>query len=1027
MLPLHSSKTGRWIGSLLVLLTITPFLAAADPASPARTDADFDLIDLSGAPRAARKSADLKATSQLVDASRSAQNGFEAQRSLNLQVNDQKEVLVDIATPSGTPPVSEALLGQHAVRVTNRWREHVEAWVPLAEVEALARSLPDGSIMEPVGVRMESLDTEGQGPGLMNSNAYRDLGFDGSGITIAVIDIGYAGLLTSVATGDAPNGATLYNYTADSFYAVSDGSHGRFVMETIFDHAPGATYLIMKVDGQTDVATAVDDAIADGANIISMSLGWWPNWEDNSDTAAIAFNEAGSAGILAFNSAGNSADDHYEGSFDDNDGDDWHNWVGTDDEAMGIFVAPGATFSARLSWDRSGGTHDYDLYLFNVDGTVTLDSSTASGETYEQVSVTNNNPFQIIVHLAATRESGGGTDLEIYSGGGTYQQFLTPSGSILTPSNATHSLAISVGAVEQVSYGSAKYTNGITAIYSSQGPTNDGSFAPDVCAPTSTSGSFFGSFTGTSCACPHAAGVTACAWSVNPAGTPYQVRNQMYAWANDKDWGNAGADYVYGRGGINFPLHADCNSNGWPDAFDIASGSSDDDNQNGRPDECDVPGGMSFGWLGFGGSTPVNPLDGIGSFQVVGMIQPGAPDPSNPLPLVSGFRMAIAYDRLALDILSVEPSPALVEFLGAPPASFDFTDVGTGIIIECTFGMDAAGSPLLYAVQVAFEAIVIQGTTDAVSSPSLIGPTELLFSNDIPGVPTATNELLSGTVSFPIPTIDLGGTTIVPTATPTLVYSLNAEEEDELFVSYNPADPEASFELPFNVRTQFGTPRELSGLAASIRHNSALLAATGAVPAGPIADRGPEIWLVEVSANGLSLLAEWSTTDPVLFTIDGAPAAVASIAYEATAAGLFGDLDGVTTMVGFNDQIGIATAANLAFTTEGDETPQTESALIHFVPESTAPALFRRGDVDQDGLVNVGDAIQLLGYLFQGAADPACEDGADVDDNGSLSIGDAVNLLSYLFAGGAPPAAPGPLACGVDLTEDTLTCLQGCP
>ena len=48
-------------------------------------------------------------------------------------------------------------------------------------------------------------------------------------------------------------------------------------------------------------------------------------------------------------------------------------------------------------------------------------------------------------------------------------------------------------------------------------------------------------------------------------------------------------------------------------------------------------------------------------------------------------------------------------------------------------------------------------------------------------------------------------------------------------------------------------------------------------------------------------------------------------------------------------------------------------------------------------------------------------DAADTDDNGALEITDAVYLLSFLFLGGPAPEQPFP-SCGPDPTIDDLTC-----
>ncbi len=85
---------------------------------------------------------------------------------------------------------------------------------------------------------------------------------------------------------------------------------------------------------------------------------------------------------------------------------------------------------------------------------------------------------------------------------------------------------------------------------------------------------------------------------------------------------------------------------------------------------------------------------------------------------------------------------------------------------------------------------------------------------------------------------------------------------------------------------------------------------------------------------------------------------------------------------------------------------------------------FRRGDVNSDGSINIGDAVSLLGFLFSGGVAPSCDDSADTNDDGSMNIGDAVYLLGFLFSGGAAPPAPGD-ACGLDPTDtDPLDCLS---
>ncbi|MFN0057003.1 MAG: dockerin type I repeat-containing protein [Planctomycetota bacterium] len=88
---------------------------------------------------------------------------------------------------------------------------------------------------------------------------------------------------------------------------------------------------------------------------------------------------------------------------------------------------------------------------------------------------------------------------------------------------------------------------------------------------------------------------------------------------------------------------------------------------------------------------------------------------------------------------------------------------------------------------------------------------------------------------------------------------------------------------------------------------------------------------------------------------------------------------------------------------------------------------FRRSDANNDGLVNIADAVRILSFLFGSSTVPvACRDAFDANDDGGIDIGDAVSVLGLLFASGILPA-PG-LTCGDDPTVDHLDCaLSACP
>lgn len=87
--------------------------------------------------------------------------------------------------------------------------------------------------------------------------------------------------------------------------------------------------------------------------------------------------------------------------------------------------------------------------------------------------------------------------------------------------------------------------------------------------------------------------------------------------------------------------------------------------------------------------------------------------------------------------------------------------------------------------------------------------------------------------------------------------------------------------------------------------------------------------------------------------------------------------------------------------------------------------MFQRGDANQDGKLDLSDAVCTLHYLFVGGdgpcVRPGCMDALDASDNGNVEITDAINILGHLFLGAGP--LPEPFgACGIDPTEDTLDC-----
>lgn len=936
-------------------------------------------------------------------------------RRRSMKLRSDRRVQVEIVGPPRGAPWGETELPAFDAVISGSWRSRVEAWVPVDRLTAVARALPPGYFMEAVGELQGGPQGQSEGPDLTGSAPYRDFGYDGSGIKIAVIDTQWDTLTELIWTGDAPILAnlTLENYTDDDNFQGPPGKkHGVFCLDTIYDHAPGAEYTLMRIDSRTDLGNAVDDCIAAGVDIISMSLAWFPTWEDDSGDACAAANTFGAAGGLFFVSAGNYARAHYQGDFLDGDGDGWHNFDGPD-EATNVLVPDGIVATFVLTWDPSGDA-DYDLYLLDTEGQVLAIGD--SGGSSETVSWENDTGSDQGVAFAIDLTDGDGTELEVFGGKGTtWLEHVTASSSILTPSNATHPNVISVGAVEKVGYNLPTFLPGIAAVYSSRGPTNESqTLAPDLCAPTSTSGSFYGNFIGTSCSCPHAAGTAAVLWSGLPFTTAATVREQLFEWCHAKDWTPpgfvpifAGFDSTFGRGGINMPTGGDCNNNSVPDGVDLFTGFSDDTNDNHKPDECD-----SFGTVyGIDNTVPpYDPIDGIGAMSAVVMVT-GTPAPGPFPPPSIGFGLGMAHPPSLMNLVAVEPCGALVELAGGDGPEVVLVETHPdGFTAVVDFGLDGAGVPLTLPFD--RHAAVICAHYETVASAfqgmEVPVPMELRFTDTFG---TANEIFLLGGGTLPA-IVENFAFSFVP-------QSKFAFETAEVEIEYDPADGDATFEVPLFISEHVpegAQPTETDGFHISLGHDSFLLEAVGIELDETLLEmnggQGPTVATLLTNDDGIGLRVGYGNGETLAFA---EPTEVARVTYSAQPGALQGVDDGVMTLLLHVEDLFPGIKNRIVVFPAGAFAPNTLNGIVDFVPLGE---LFRRGDVTTDGAVQINDAVFLLDYLFSMGTAPPCPDSADVDNTGVLDIADVIRLLDYLFGGGPPPPLPGPDDCGVDPTDD---------
>ena len=91
-------------------------------------------------------------------------------------------------------------------------------------------------------------------------------------------------------------------------------------------------------------------------------------------------------------------------------------------------------------------------------------------------------------------------------------------------------------------------------------------------------------------------------------------------------------------------------------------------------------------------------------------------------------------------------------------------------------------------------------------------------------------------------------------------------------------------------------------------------------------------------------------------------------------------------------------------------------------PQNGLP-LFLRGDANQDLVLDLSDAIFILGFTWRSPDPPPCYDACDVNDDGWIDIADPIYLLNFLFAAGPPPLPPAGKP-GLDYTPDPFDCAE---
>lgn len=391
--------------------------------------------------------------------------------------------------------------------------------------------------------------------------------YKGKGVKVCVLDLGFEKYTELLGT-ELPQSVTAKTF-ASKGGIQGDTFHGTACAEIVYDVAPDAELYLSNIYYSSDLYDAVQWIVEQKIDVISYSLGsyWGPG--DGRGYRSELVKYAHENGVIWVTSAGNSADDHWSGTFRDTDGDMWHEFSSDGDEILEFYVtkSQGEDYGvdAVLKWDDwgtydnytgfSGSNNDYDLYLYVKDGEnwVLVDKSANRQDgqylyPYEEIDSHRIDRDEYWGIKIKKHHASKNVEFDLYIPTHTRgsMEYLVNSGSVTAPADSEY--AIAVGATDGV----GDYYHG----YSSQGPTRDGRFKPDICAPSgvNTSNLTYGKtsenlgFYGTSASSPHVAGAIALLCNKTPFSLN-DVLNIIYGRIIDK--GDPGFDNIYGRGRLN--------------------------------------------------------------------------------------------------------------------------------------------------------------------------------------------------------------------------------------------------------------------------------------------------------------------------------------------------------------------------------------------------------------------------------------------------------------------------------------------
>ena len=366
--------------------------------------------------------------------------------------------------------------------------------------------------------------------------------FTGRGVRVAVFDSQWrdwetlSDQLAPVSTHDCFDHRSCAR-SLDSYGNYgSAGRHGVACAEVVREVAPDAALYLVRVTSLTSLENAVDWAIREEIDVISMSLSFFnESAYDGTGPVNAPMDRLAAAGVLMVTSAGNYAGEHWMGPFVDADRDGLMEFEPEEEGLWAYWNAGTRRLDVTWNdWEACGAT-DLDAYVYDADGVLVgrgnrrqrlpnqrADNEGCSPVERLAVNVRTEGWHRLVLHRV---QGDADPTVHVFARGAELYTPV-PEGSITDP--GTHPSVFTVGAVRAEDY----LFNDARA-YSSMGRLDGVAPKPDIAGPDGLNTVTFGrkGFSGTSAATPAVAAAVAVVMSAAPGRTPREAADLLMEWA----------------------------------------------------------------------------------------------------------------------------------------------------------------------------------------------------------------------------------------------------------------------------------------------------------------------------------------------------------------------------------------------------------------------------------------------------------------------------------------------------------------